>query len=148
MKATSGVTLLELTVAMAVLMAVVGVIFVGTRGDNSDYRALQNAALTLQADLRYAQRRAVTEGRRVGIQLDPANNRYRIITTQPLLQTLRYVYLDVEILSTNHLDNRILYLPRGTANPGTLLLRNGRHTQRITTTLSGGQVRIHDIISE
>ncbi|MCL2576724.1 MAG: GspH/FimT family protein [Defluviitaleaceae bacterium] len=150
MKKNGGLTLLELTVTMAVLMVVVGVVLIGTRGDNNDYRALHNAALVLQSDLRYAQRRAVTEGRRIGIQFDPVNNRYSIITIEPEFQTFRIVsFADgIELIHTTHQGERVMYQPRGTGNPGTVILRNGQHSQRITTTLSGGQVRTYEIISE
>lgn len=149
MNKTSGITLLELTIAAAVLMVVVGVVLIGTRGNNNDYRALHNAALMLQADLRYAQRRAVMEGRRVGVQFEPEHNRYHIITTMPLVY-IRTIYFQngINLLETNYPINRVMYLPRGTAIPGRIILTNGNYWQEITTTLSGGQVRIHDIIRE
>jgi len=150
MKKRGGVTLLELTITMAVLVVVVGVVLIGTRGDNNDYRELHNAALVLQADLRYAQRKAVTEGRRVGVQFNSERNSYSIMTNEPEFQTFRVVQLSsgIEIFDTTHQVGRVLYLPRGTGNPGTVVLRNGRHIRRMTTFFCGGQVRVYEMISE
>jgi Tfp pilus assembly protein FimT len=145
MKNTRGLTLLELTIATAVLMVAIGAVIIGTRGTANDYNNLRTAALTLQADMRYAQRRAVMEGRRVGVHFEPAFNRYHIVTLNPVV-IHRTVYLQngVNLLRVNYPNNRIMYLPRGTGIPGTITLTNGEYWQTITTTLSGGQVRIHD----
>jgi len=148
-KRSGGFTLLEITIAMAVIVIVVGGIFLGTRGNNNNaYRALETATLVLQADLRYTQRRAIMEGRRVGIFFEPARNRYSIITMSPF-STIRTVYLrdGVVLAETSH--PRLMFLPRGTASSGfRVTLNNGIYTQRVTATVSGGQVRIHDIIRE
>jgi prepilin-type N-terminal cleavage/methylation domain-containing protein len=146
MKCTRGFTLLEITIAAAVLTIIVGAVIITSSGNNNDERALRNAALSLQADMRYAQRRAVTEGRRVGVAFEVSRNRYHIITLDPL-EIHRTVYFQngVTLLHTNFDFNRVMFLPRGTAVPGTIVLTNGIYWQEITTTLSGGQVRIHTI---
>ena len=145
-KNSSGFTLLELTIAMAVIMIVSGGIFLGTRGNNNAYRTLEAAALVLQADLRYAQRRAIMEGRRVGIFFEPAFNRYTLITQSPF-STIRTVYLQDGVVLEETSHPRLMFLPRGTASSAfRITLNNDMYTQRITATLGGGQVRIHDII--
>lgn len=144
MKDNSGVTLLELTIVMAILITLLGVVLIGTSGN--DYRALNNAAVTLEADLRYAQRRAVMEGQRYGVHFEPAHNRYHIVTINPVVIHRTVYFQDgVRLFQTNYPYNRVMYLPRGTAIPGTIVLTNGNLRQEITTTLSGGQVRLHNI---
>ncbi|MCL2224326.1 MAG: GspH/FimT family protein [Defluviitaleaceae bacterium] len=148
MKSQSGFTILELTVAVAVLLLAASVIFLGTRVDYR--RGLQNAALVLQADMRYAQRRAITEGQRVGIQFCAVHNRYSVITQNPLYHH-RFVYFPygVQIYSYYLLRNRFMYLPRGTIErAGNVILRNGQYTIRITTTVGGGQAVLHPIMSD
>jgi len=142
----SGFTLLELIVTVALIMAVAGTVMTGKH--YNDERILRNAVLVLHADIQYAQRKAVTEGRRTGIQFDAENNRYHVMTNEPEFQIFRTVMFSggVELLSSTHERERITYLPRGTGNPGTLMLRNGQFTQRITTTFSGGQVIIHELV--
>ncbi|MCL1878348.1 MAG: GspH/FimT family pseudopilin [Defluviitaleaceae bacterium] len=144
MKSRAGITLLELTIVLAVFAIVAGAVLVGVNTRASDYRALQNAAVRLQADLRYAQRRAVMEGQRIGIHFDTVNNRYNIILSETR-EIIRTVYMDVNLFSVNYPSNTISFLPRGTAIPGTIALRSGNLHLPITTTLSGGQVRIHNI---
>lgn len=140
--------MIELTIAAAVFLVVVGTIFIAV-GGNNNYRALHNTSVILQADLRYAQRRAIMEGQRVGIVFEPARNRYQIISLNPL-NIIRTVYFrnGVQLVSINYPNNRVMYLPRGTAIPGSILLRNGQYWQRITTTLGGGQARLHPIVTE
>jgi Tfp pilus assembly protein FimT len=150
MKKTNGLTLIELTIAMAVLMVVVGTVLIGTRGNNNDYRALHNAALVIQADMRYAQRRAVMEGRRVHVIFRPSSNSYQIYKRRPYIYIIRTVYLEngVNLVGTSFpgTPHRINYLPRGTASAaGTITLSRGRYLQDITTTVSGGRVEIKPI---
>jgi type II secretory pathway pseudopilin PulG len=152
MKKRGGLTLLELTIAMAIFMVLVGAILIGTRGNNKDYRVLHNASRMLQADMRYAQRRAIMEGRRIGVHFNIADNSYSVVaavspTRVTALRTIHFPDgVDLASVSGN-LDNRIMFLPRGTAVPGTILLRNGVYEQRITTTLGGGRVHIFPITS-
>jgi Tfp pilus assembly protein FimT len=145
MKKNNGVTLLELVIVLAITMVVVGAVFIGARVNNNDYRALQNAAVMIQADLRYAQRRAVMEGQRFGVHFEPHHNRYHIVTMNPVVFHRTVNLHGVNLRETNYPNNRVMYLPRGTAIPGTIVLTNGNFRQEITTTLSGGQVRIHNI---
>jgi Tfp pilus assembly protein FimT len=144
MKTNSGITLVELIIVMAVLMIALGAVFIGTSG--GEYRALQNAAVSLRADIRYAQHRSIMEGRQFGVHLEPRYNRYHIVTTNPLVFH-RTVYFQngVRLISTNHPSNRVTFLPRGTGVAGTIILSNGNYFKNITTTVSGGHVRLHDI---
>lgn len=144
MKARAGLSLLELTVAMAVMSIVAGIVLIGFGAEDSDYRRLHNAAVRLRSDMRYAQRRAVMEGQRIGVRFDTENNRYYVIVTGTH-EVIRAVQLDVNLQSVNYPLNTISFLPRGTAIPGTIALRHGNLHQEITTTLGGGQVRIHNI---
>ncbi|MDR0272192.1 MAG: GspH/FimT family protein [Clostridiales bacterium] len=148
-KLNKGITLLELTVATAVMIVVLGVVVVGFSGDNSDYRALANASLTLQADMREAQRLAVMEGRRIGVIFEISQNRYHLVVDNPrtIIRTVNFKDGVRFANPTSYTGNSVYYLPRGTATPGTVELINGNYYRRITTTLSGGQVRLHDIIT-
>jgi type II secretory pathway pseudopilin PulG len=144
-----GATLLELTAVIAVLMVVFGAVFIGTLGHSNDYRALRNAARVLQADMRYAQRRAVMEGRRIGVQFEVRYNRYQIVTFAPYIYPLSppiYLPNGVNLQSVNFPQNQIIYLPRGTGQAGTILLEKGRYSQQLTTTVGGGRVEIMSII--
>ena len=69
---SGGFTLLELIIALAIIMIAGSGIFLAFRQSNR--RALQNASLQLQADLRYIQRRARIEGRNFTIVFEQANN--------------------------------------------------------------------------
>lgn len=144
-----GLTLLELVIVIAIIMVATGVVLIGTRGSNNDYRTLHNAALMLQADMRYAQRRAVMEGQRVEVRFEPTQNRYHLITLSPTT-TLRTVYFQngVNLRSTTYPGNRMWYLPRATTGPqaGTIVLTNGRYWQELTTTVSGGRVEIKPVL--
>jgi len=147
-KKTSGVTLLELVVVLAVIMVISGAVFIGTSGNTNDYRNLHNASIILQADIRYAQRRAVTEGRRFGIQLQPQLNRYSIISLYPFFEIHRTIYFrdGVTLRPTNFPDNTIMFLPRGTINrAGTVELRNGRYSQNLTATVGAGRIYVYSI---
>jgi len=138
-----GFTLLELIIVTAVILALSGGVMMHFRGANRRY--LQNSSLTLQADLRYAQRRAMMEGRRVGIQFEPRHNRYHIITLNPAT-ILRTVYLEngVELYSTT--GSRLMFLPRGTASAGFRIIKhNYPYWQHITATVSGGRIHVFNI---
>ena len=148
MKKSRGVTLLELSIAMAVALVAVGIIFITVSGNNNDHRILENASYLLQADIRYAQNKAIMEGRRIGVHFEPRLNRYHIVSISPQV-TYRTVYLEgVTIIYVNYVGNRLHFLPRGTIyRPGTIWLEAGRYQQRITTTFTGGQVIVYPIIT-
>lgn len=133
---------MELTVVLAVVFILSGGVLLGFR--QADFRALNNASLQLQADLRYVQRRAIMEGRQFGIVFEMANQRYRIVSTQPT-RTERTVYLRGVRLDDVSAQ-QILFHPRGTPSAGfRAILRHGSNTQRITASVSGGRIRVFDI---
>jgi len=138
-----GFTLLELVIVTALLLILSGITAVGIR--QQDRRALQNASLQLQAEMREVQRRATTEGRRVGLTFEPHNNRYRIVTFTPQRSSPN-IYIsnrvNIEFVSTNEL----VFNPRGTPSDGfRIVLEKNGHTQHLTVSVSGGRVLVHDI---
>lgn len=144
----AGLTLLELTISMAILMTVLGAVMISARGNNNDRRALQNASIMIQSDVRYAQRRAVMEGRRVYVQFEPIHNRYQVVMRNPWEELHPPVYLPngVNLFSTNLSANRTGYTPRGTPTAaGTITLRNGRYSQDLTIVPNGGRIEIRPI---
>jgi len=150
LKCSKGFTLLELTIAMAVVLVVMGGIFLGVRANNRDeYRALYAAALTLQADMRYIQRRAIMEGRGFDIHFDTVHNRYTLASTMPF-SIIRHVYFEdgINLAGTTALGNRSGYTARGnlSGRSFSITLIGSVYTQPITVTLSGGQVIIHERI--
>ncbi|MCL1846250.1 MAG: prepilin-type N-terminal cleavage/methylation domain-containing protein [Defluviitaleaceae bacterium] len=149
MKSRAGVTLLELTIALAIFSIIAGVILVELTSDAADRRALQNAAVRLQADMRYAQRRAVMEGRIIYVNFYAEYNRYSIY--YEVFDPIRTVDMDVNLFSAgfgpHNAWNETHFLPRGTSGrSGTIALRNGNLEVQITVLISGGQVRIGDIL--
>ena len=157
-KNNRGITLLELTIAAALVLIVSGVIFWGMSTRDNDHRALESASTVLQADIRYVQRRAIMEGRRVGIEFDWDNNRYHILietlestNTNLSFATERTVYLPDGITfhptrRPNLSNNRLTYTLRGTPSAGTTIrLARSEYQQRITVNLSGGRAFINPI---
>ena len=152
---TRGVTLLELSIAMAIMLVVVGAVVVGVNPNNTNYRNLNNASRRMQADLRYAQRRAVTEGRSVDVVFQPQHNRYYIrYHHRELYESarIRTVYFQngVRFLHNNAANFTVRYTQRGTVYGSTTIwLSNGegsnRHVQRTTINVSGGRVHVFDI---
>ena len=145
-----GFTLIELVIALSIIMLVSAGVSIGLRNRNTDRRALQNASLTLQADLRYAQRRAIMEGRRFGVLFEPARNRYHIVARYPVSRPeriVRTVYFENGVRLQSTTGTHLMFLPRGTSSGGfTILLSNGSYWQRTTATVSGGRIRVFDIM--
>jgi len=151
-KPARGFTLLELVVALGILTIVSTGVFVSIRSNdsNSERRHLQNASLALQADLRYAQRRAIMEGQPYRVVFEIINNRYQIQIDSTPRQTIRTVYLQngVSILSTTIRNNQnaFLFYPRGTTSHAfTVILRTDSYQQELTVIPSGGRVEIKEI---
>jgi Tfp pilus assembly protein FimT len=134
---------MELAVVMAVLAVLAGGALAGIR--QIGRRALQNASLQLQADMRYAQRRAVAEGRQFGILFDTNGTQYRIISSMPE-HTVRTVTFSGGVRLDGVTTQRLMFHPRGTPSAGfRAVLAQGSDTQRITVTVSGGRVRVFEI---
>ena len=145
MKRRKGFTLLELSIVLAVIAIFTGGIFVVFR--QSPRSALENASLQLRADMRYAQRRAIIDGQRIDIMLEPAHNRYRVRVVGGSWEEIRVVYFQdgVRLRGTNISGNNVEFLPRGTINgAGRIYLDNGRYSLYLTTLVSSGRVRISD----
>jgi len=140
---SKGFTLLELVIALAVISIISGGVFFAFRP--TQQRNLQNASLQLQADLRYAQRRAIIEGRRFGVAFDLTANNYRIVAENPR-ETIRTVYFQDGVRLRYVTGARLNFLPRGTASSGfRIRLSNGDYWQQLTATVSGGRIRIFEI---
>jgi prepilin-type N-terminal cleavage/methylation domain-containing protein len=140
-----GLTLVELVIALALMAVASAGVLLSVRA--YERSALRSASLMLQADLRYAQRMAVIEGRRFGILFDIAENRYFIQSSQPR-EDIKTVPLPdgVILASTNAPASYVGYLPRGTGTHGcTVQLRKGRYWQNLTINVSGGRVEIKEI---
>jgi len=142
-KNRSGFTLLELVIVSALLLVLSGGVVAGM--GQRDRRALANASLQLQAELREVQRRATTEGRRVGVTFEPQHNRYRVVSFAPQRSSPN-VYIrnrvNIEFVSTGTL----VFNPRGTPSAGfRIILEKNGNTQHLTVSVSGGRVLVHDI---
>jgi len=143
-KRRGGFTLLELVIALAVATIISGGVFMTFR--QTPQRVLRSAALQMQADIRYAQRRAMIEGRRIQVSFYPTGRMYRI-RFYDTLEELRRVYLQDGIsLLTHYLpSNRMTYLPRGTvSDAGSITLSMDGFTQRLTITPASGRVILLD----
>ena len=147
-KLTKGFTLLELVIVLGILTIVSTGVFVSIRSDerNSEQRNLQNASLALQADIRYAQRRSITEGRRHGVEFRIIDNFYSIVLDTPR-ETIRVIHLqnNVRLLNTGGVTS-IMFYPRGTTSRSfTILLQTARYEQSLTIIPSSGRVEISEI---
>ncbi|MCL2198414.1 MAG: GspH/FimT family protein [Defluviitaleaceae bacterium] len=143
---TKGMTLIELTLAMAVLMVALGAIMISTSGRNNDYRTVYNAARVLQADMRYIQRRAIMEGREMRMYFDLRANRYVIYAPPDVSNVYRTVYLPdgvVFLPATTFHGRGMGYRPRGTpTQAGTITLQKGRYRRRVTVIPAGGRAEV------
>lgn len=139
----NGVSLLELTVVMAVMMLVLGIALFGARAGDRAHQNLNEASRVLQADIRYAQRLAIIEGERIRLIFAERERRYTLVrpSTQ---EVIRSVDLPQGV-SVVGFVNVLEYLPRGTVNVGmTITLRNERFSQSITITPVTGRAHIYD----
>jgi len=139
-----GFTLLELVITLAVISIMGAVATLALRP--TPRRHLHNASLQLQADLRYAQRRAIMEGRPHGIEFDIWQNRYRIMAFAPERE-LRVVYLQNGVWLGIPTHNRLHFTARGTASSGfSIRLHNEDYTRQLTATVSGGRIELGPIV--
>jgi len=153
-KMKSGFTLIELVLVLGIITIISAGAFMSVQANAN--RALENASLALQADIRYVQRRSITEGRRYRIAFELENNRYNILLVGPnpsSHEVIRTVYLrnGVFLCYINFLTSqaeplpRVEFLSRGTiSRGGNVRLSNGRYTQTIRVTPTTGRVRIDD----
>jgi len=162
-KITNGFTLMELVIALGVVVIVSGGVFVAVSGRNSEWRNLHNASVALQADIRYAQRRSIAEGRRYGVVFDFVDNRYHVglailnddgrwsvnhdrTVDLPDGVTIRRWLTSAETYyeGTTH---QITYLARGTVTgSATFRLGTDLYRQDIAVNVSGGRARLNGIV--
>jgi len=144
-KAACGLTLLEVTIALGIIILMSTGILLSVRG--VERRNLHNASLALQADLRYAQRRAISEGQAFRVVFELVNNRYTIQTNVFPPEVVRRVSLPEGItLESVGNGNDVIFHPRGTPSRAfTILLRSESYQQALTIIPSGGRVRIDEI---
>jgi prepilin-type N-terminal cleavage/methylation domain-containing protein len=146
MNKQNGLTLIELAIVLAVISIVSAGVVMSFR--QVDRRLLNDTSIKLQADFRYAQRRAIMEGHKFGIEF--ASNSYKVVTLGVRMEhvELKTVELPDGVRFIRYTEPFLYYLPRGTISEGSrILLNKGRYNQELTTTLSGGRVRIWDIVS-
>jgi len=144
-KTRSGFTLMELVLVLGIIAIVSAGVFVSTQGNAN--RALENASLALQADIRYVQRRSIAEGQRYRITFELENNRYTIslVGSNEIIRTV-YLRDGVSLYSiSGNLPPQFDFLPRGTPSRGvTVTLSNGVFLQDITVVPSGGRADIRN----
>ena len=110
-------------------------------------RHLQNASLQLQADIQYAQRRAIAEGRKFMIEFTRGSNRYRIMYyCSPRLEIRRIYFQNGVSLYRPSTTFQMWFRPRGTPSHAfTIELHTARYRQDITIVPSGGRADIKEI---
>ncbi|MCL2372327.1 MAG: prepilin-type N-terminal cleavage/methylation domain-containing protein [Defluviitaleaceae bacterium] len=144
-----GFSLLELVVVLGIIAIISAAAMLNFR--SSAMRDLNNVSLTLQADLRYAQRLAMIEGREIAVSFDLQNNSYSIVSLAPQIRTLRTVQLDnniAQLRRTSHPNtNQIHFRPRTTVSYGfevVLSCANNRYWQRLTAAVSAGRIKVFE----
>ena len=145
MRRERGFSLIELVLALGILVILSAGLFIVT--SRNCHRVLHNVSVQLQADLRYAQRRSIIEGRRHSIIFDLANQRYHIITND-VPGPIRTVYMpsQVSLSRVSAQNSRATFLPRGTISGGfTVVLTTENYMQTITGTVSGGRIELFPI---
>jgi type II secretory pathway pseudopilin PulG len=140
-----GITIIELIIALTLVMILSSAVFISLR--QTQRRTLENATLQVQADLRYAQRRATMEGRTFGITFTSRNS-YRIFFADPVRRDVSAdIFLPSGASFDFNLPQSITFTPRGTAgNTFTIRIRTGSQLlQRITVTVGGARVYAHPV---
>ena len=142
-KKHNGLTLLELLIALSIVIVLSGGVFLSFR--QTPQRVLHSALIQMQADLRYAQRRAIIEGRRVSVEFDSTARMYRIIIIDTG-EEIRRVYLDRNItIGLGAGTNRVTYLPRGSVSGArTISLTIEGVTKRLSITPASGRTYLLD----
>ncbi|MCL2665003.1 MAG: prepilin-type N-terminal cleavage/methylation domain-containing protein [Defluviitaleaceae bacterium] len=142
-KKKAGITLIEATVALAVLLILAAAVAPSVA--DADRRALAYASQCIQADIRLAQRLAVAEGRTHHIGFNHYENYYTVYTSPPYKEIER-VYLPNGVMIRS--AENFYYLPRGTASKAqTIRLGKGRFIQDLTVLVGSGRVRAGSITS-
>ena len=145
----AGFTLLELIIALGIVTIISIGLFTAFR-QPTERNALNSASLTLRADLRYAQRRAIIEGRNIYVLLEPGSNRYTIGYSQQNRRYRRTVYFENGVWLRGN-SREFHFLPRGTpgGNIEAIWLRvecsRYRYDQDVVVQAISGRVRLGDI---
>ena len=150
-KDESGITLLELTIALALIL----IVSVGLSApmSRSDQRALNKASLQLQADIRLVQHMAVIEGRRHYIVFHPERGSYSMGTSRIRTDETRFLENGVSfddgmgIGGNTFSENWLGFTPQGTlaGGAGTVFLRAGRSRQEVTVLVGTGRTAVFTI---
>lgn len=143
----TGFSVIELVIVLAVVM-IIGVIIIPY--GSAERRYIRNAAVTMQADIRYAQRMAITEGKRYQVKFNELLNKYTV--QYEIAGTIHYkvtkeVFLQdgVSIKSVN--TDFVEYGPKGTNNKAfTLVLQNDTYSISLTANIGAGRIAIKDMV--
>jgi len=145
MKNKKGVTLVELLVVLAVIS--IGLSAVSVTAAHNSLRELTAAANEVQAGLRFAQRQAVTEGRRYQVFFPHNLNGYRVQRADGEALLITDVIKEkvfegnVVLVGTTAVHSAVTYTPRGTTGDAcTITLRNNEYTLELTVNLGSGRV--------
>jgi type II secretory pathway pseudopilin PulG len=147
----SGITLLELIIALAVILIVsVGLTAPMSR---SDRRTLNQASLQMQADIRLAQQMAIIEGQRYYIVLNPQRGSYSIGTSR--IRANETIFLENGVSfdqsrgigGNNFTDSWFGFTPQGTLTnmAGRIFLRAGNYRQELTVLVGTGRTAVFTI---
>jgi prepilin-type N-terminal cleavage/methylation domain-containing protein len=145
LKANRGLTFIELVIVLAVMAVISGSVAFSVR--SAERRALDGASRMIQADMRFAQRMAIIDGRTWDISFDRVRHQYTLNPLGPEPAMTIDLPNGVRILNTTFAGgDRTSYTPRGTpGRSGTITLTKGRYTQDLTVVPSGGRVEIKEI---
>ncbi len=141
-EASSGFTLLEMLIVVAVLGLVLGMIVLRgpVRSQGLDTRA---AAREVAGTLRAARARAITTDRPVLFLLDPAHHAFQVEGSPP--RTLP-TGLNAALLSRAQLGQRplsaISFAPDGSSSGGAVVLADGHHRLAVSVDWLTGRVSI------
>ena len=150
-----GITLLELVIVLGIFSILGGTVFSAAQAIQR--RNLNNASLTIQADIRRAQRMAVIEGRAWRITFDVEHNRYSVAYLRSAAAVIdtssecEWIYLPSGVEFKRMPVTSVGFLPRGTLSGGvsgsgfTMHLQTRQYAQKLTILPVTGRVRIFDI---
>lgn len=148
MRKQKGVTLLELTIILALMILALGIPLFSF-GLAMDTLKLNNTAKILKSNLRLFQDKAIVEGQYYEFRFDITMNRYRIYRGTKAIQTVNFPsgvhYLYVTIGSDVFLPVLRFYPTGSPSSGGTIALENNQKAKRyIVVTPAVGRVRISD----
>lgn len=155
--AASGLTLLEIVIAVAILSILLGLSLSGL--GVVENRRLAGAARVLASEMRDVEQRARTERRCWGIVFDPAGERYevQVLETDAVgggagcepgrggrwqqRKSMRLPHA-IDLAGTTFPSDRLIISPFGTLTAGEVVLRTPRGARRIVAVTPLGRVTI------